>query len=466
LIGSDPEVWRLFEVPRSARLGQLHRVLQCVMGWTDSHLHAFTTAEPYAWPRADDARRWEDLTIPGFAWSEGDEPDDEDATSVGELLREGSPPLYYEYDFGDGWVHAVEWVADGAAEPGPGWIGEIVEGGGLCPQEDSGGLPGWCQLVDAVADPANPDRVRLKMWAAGSISPDGLIHPERFDREAASKRLAQAGALDAYQREFENRAEAPTLFDKLMQPLAWGQRMWLARQFEIDPAFLSCADPGQVDNLGDIAPDVLDRMTRHYRWLLGRIGDNGLALTKAGYLPPAVVREAYVELGFNEELLEGRQVREGDSGPVAALRMSAQELGLLRKTRGVLHVTRDAAKAASDPVVLLRFMIRRLANKGPERIDQVLTALVALGLAFADEWDEDEFWDAIAEWAGGIGWRLSSGEPLKGPDVRAIAGWARAFLMTTGALIEAGGWTEGYTITPGAGGRELARAVLVAPVKA
>ena len=41
LMGSDPEIWRRFCVRSTIRLSRLHDVVQVVMGWTDSHLHAF-----------------------------------------------------------------------------------------------------------------------------------------------------------------------------------------------------------------------------------------------------------------------------------------------------------------------------------------------------------------------------------------------------------------------------------------
>ena len=40
LKGSDPPIWRRFQVP-DLTLGELHDVLQVVMGWEDSHLHQF-----------------------------------------------------------------------------------------------------------------------------------------------------------------------------------------------------------------------------------------------------------------------------------------------------------------------------------------------------------------------------------------------------------------------------------------
>jgi hypothetical protein len=38
----EPEVWRRVLIPGSLRLDKLHVMLQAAMGWTNSHLHAFT----------------------------------------------------------------------------------------------------------------------------------------------------------------------------------------------------------------------------------------------------------------------------------------------------------------------------------------------------------------------------------------------------------------------------------------
>ena len=38
----DPPIWRRLLIPSDIRLSRLHDVFQAAMGWTDSHLHAFT----------------------------------------------------------------------------------------------------------------------------------------------------------------------------------------------------------------------------------------------------------------------------------------------------------------------------------------------------------------------------------------------------------------------------------------
>ncbi len=40
-MGVAPPIWRRLLNPTHIHLGQLHDVMQCAMGWTDSHLHEF-----------------------------------------------------------------------------------------------------------------------------------------------------------------------------------------------------------------------------------------------------------------------------------------------------------------------------------------------------------------------------------------------------------------------------------------
>jgi hypothetical protein len=41
LIGIEPPIWRMLQVPGSIKLCCLHSAIQVAMEWTDSHLHEF-----------------------------------------------------------------------------------------------------------------------------------------------------------------------------------------------------------------------------------------------------------------------------------------------------------------------------------------------------------------------------------------------------------------------------------------
>src|SRR6266568_6927886 len=92
LLGTRPPVWRRILVPRDITLRNLHRTLQTVMGWTDSHLHQFVfQRQSLSDPRSRVGRKIAD----------------ENRTKLGELIATAGAKLLYEYDFGDGWQHEL-----------------------------------------------------------------------------------------------------------------------------------------------------------------------------------------------------------------------------------------------------------------------------------------------------------------------------------------------------------------------
>ena len=105
-------------MPADTTLGDLHPVIQDVMGWDDDHLHAFTVGSTrYGDPEFDMA--------------------DEHGVTIGEVFTRYRTTIGYTYDFGADWQHAVtlEEALD-AGTPHP----VRVEGSGSVPVE---GLEEW-----------------------------------------------------------------------------------------------------------------------------------------------------------------------------------------------------------------------------------------------------------------------------------------------------------------------------------
>jgi hypothetical protein len=141
-----PPVVRVVDVPSAATLPELHQLLQVAIGWTNTHLHEFVSADGKRYGRPDP----DDLDLRS-----------EDAATLPDLYAQFS----YLYDFGDGWEHDVEIISRGGPAPG------CVEGEGACPPEDCGGAYGYAELLEALGDPAHPDHDQLRTWAA-AWSPD------------------------------------------------------------------------------------------------------------------------------------------------------------------------------------------------------------------------------------------------------------------------------------------------------
>lgn len=157
----EPSVVRVIDVPSAATLPELHDLLQAAIGWTDSHLHQFVTADATF-----------GMMIPGEEiWS----PDMRD--EVGARLSDLAPEFEYHYDFGDGWIHDVEVLGRGGPEPG------CVYGEGACPPEDCGGIGGYAELLATLADPDDPEHASMREWVGDRLRP--------FDQAAADARVRQ-----------------------------------------------------------------------------------------------------------------------------------------------------------------------------------------------------------------------------------------------------------------------------------
>lgn len=165
-----PPIWRRIVVPDNYTLGQLHRVLQIVMGWTDSHLHSFHIGDQIFGMKLDN--------------SEDDDPKEADENSAllhTFSLRRGAK-IVYEYDFGDSWIHvlAVEKLVP-ATESHPRAV--CLAGRRACPPEDCGGIWGYQRVLQVLKRVRNDDDAEFREWV-------GDYDPARFDLDEISRRLA------------------------------------------------------------------------------------------------------------------------------------------------------------------------------------------------------------------------------------------------------------------------------------
>jgi hypothetical protein len=190
LVDSVPNIWRLFELRSSMDLNHVHHVLQVAFGWEDAHLHRFTPGDPFAPLRPVDGDvpevlRW----LPG---QECEEPADrpEEDCSLEQLLELGSGEAFYEYDFGDSWLHRLELVSRRPAdEDSP--QARLIDGARRAPLEDSGGFPGYEEIMDALADPTHPDHAEHAAWVSEITGSDAPFDPAFLDISAVNRALAE-----------------------------------------------------------------------------------------------------------------------------------------------------------------------------------------------------------------------------------------------------------------------------------
>jgi hypothetical protein len=188
LEGCDPEIWRLLELAGSLSLGQVHEVLQTAFGWEDEHLQRFTAGDPFARLRPVDGEIPEPVQWLPAEWCE--EPTDlaEEDCSLDQLLTAGSGGAFYEYDFGDSWLHRLDVVTRrprNKTDP----AARLLAGARRGPLEDSGGFPGYEEILDVLADAAHPNHVEVSEWVADLTGTDEPYDPDFLDVDAVNRAL-------------------------------------------------------------------------------------------------------------------------------------------------------------------------------------------------------------------------------------------------------------------------------------
>ena len=168
---THPPVWRRVQVSSAASLALLHKVLQRVFAWTDSHLHEFEAGRRrFGPPRLD------------LGWGEGVE--DERLVTLGGVAPRKGAKLLYRYDFGDDWQHDI--VVDEILPADPAAHSpHCLDGARAAPPEDCGGPFGYAELLEALADPTRSEHAERLEWIGDRFDPGA------FDLAATNRALAR-----------------------------------------------------------------------------------------------------------------------------------------------------------------------------------------------------------------------------------------------------------------------------------
>ena len=150
---SKPPIWRRILVEKNTTFERLHYIIQLTMGWSDSHLHDFEVNKQH-------------ISIT----DEESDADTVDSTSVRleNVVASEKDKFLYVYDFGDCWEHEIlveKFLPKDSKLKYP-----VCTGGKLCsPPEDCGGIPGFYNLVEVLADKKHPEREEMLDWVGGKF---------------------------------------------------------------------------------------------------------------------------------------------------------------------------------------------------------------------------------------------------------------------------------------------------------
>ena len=170
LKGIRPPIWRRILVP-DVSLARLHKILQAVMGWRNSHLYLFEIdGSSYTDPESAAEL---DLKVA-------------DRVSLAAVLPPEGARFRYLYDWGDQWEHDV--VVEATLPP----VAERVTptclaGKRSCPPEDLGGDSGYGRFLEVLRDARHVERAEVLRWLR--VRKYTPFDPEAFDRDSVNKGL-------------------------------------------------------------------------------------------------------------------------------------------------------------------------------------------------------------------------------------------------------------------------------------
>jgi len=186
LLGSTPEIWRRVEVHSGLTLDDLHYVIQNIFDWDNSHLYQFlvTPGGKLTQKAMREATRYH-LSPPDPFFGDIPEKGDlrADEQLIGRVFTDDCRQIIYEYDFGDSWEHLVK-----LEKRSPGGdqdhIPICLAGENAAPLEDSGGIFGYYNWLQALQDPRHEMHQDALEWFGENFE------PARFDVNDVNKRLA------------------------------------------------------------------------------------------------------------------------------------------------------------------------------------------------------------------------------------------------------------------------------------
>lgn len=166
---AKPPIWRRLLVPADISLAGLHATILAAFDWHGGHMHVFETAY------GDFGRADREL---GHR-ADGSVTLEQVAPAVKGKIR-------YTYDFGDDWVHDI--VVEKMLAPDPSAQYPLCTGGKrVAPPDDCGGIWGYAELVEVLADPAHPEHQERLEWLG--LAEASEFAPDAFDVEAVNARL-------------------------------------------------------------------------------------------------------------------------------------------------------------------------------------------------------------------------------------------------------------------------------------
>jgi hypothetical protein len=175
---TKPKIWRRIQVLEDSTFRNLHVAIQHAMGWSSAegnyHLHQFEMLNPETLKK----------DIIGIPESYSAYEDDfsfinEKKVKIAKYYSLTNKKANYEYDFGDGWQHEIllEKILPAVTNS---MYPKCIAGRRACPPEDCGGVRGYEELLEIVADPNHEEHNERMEWLE-MLGYSNPFKPEVFD---------------------------------------------------------------------------------------------------------------------------------------------------------------------------------------------------------------------------------------------------------------------------------------------
>lgn len=374
LESAQPRATRVIALDPTLTLDRVHAVLQASFGWFNSHLHQFTQRNSsledrnfYIYP----GWKPEMLAVASFAGPE-------DEVSIGDVLREPGDFCYYEYDFGDSWVHRLE--LDGLTESAD--FPYVIEGAGTTPEEDSRAEQTEQEL------PAYP------------ISDATLAEINAAIEATTNARVS---------------ADVAIAFGGRVGPLF--EASWERISYSRDQRLNDLCEAVMEQPVTLLSPNLeqeLEQVLKPWTDFLNE-AEQEIPLTQAGYIAPKFTAGFVEKWKINAYTTSNREV---DIPQMIGFHSVSKKAGLTRKYRSTLRLTRAGKAAKKDAKELVKRLIAANFTLYPDdfyRDAMVLgLMLVATGAAeYSPKLRRDgfEMERSVAELLGTMHWSFNGRAP-------------------------------------------------------
>lgn len=169
---------------------------------------------------------------------------------------------------------------------------------------------------------------------------------------------------------------------------------------DLVPGFRQLVGQARVSDPTLLNPRAMVRMLVPVQWILRRVGADGIRLTKAGHLPPAVVAEATAQLDWGWPV---NVTRESQIRPLQEMRTHLRDVGLLRVNKGMLMLTAKGRMLMETPRPLWLHLARTIAYSRTAAVSDA-TRLLMLYVATRSLDNRTDYLEVVARGLLQIGW--------------------------------------------------------------